>query len=524
MLSGILHSQSKTVTFAAVILAGSALLSSLLAFVRERLLASHFGAGDDLDAYLAAFGIPDFLYGILVMGGLAASFLPVFSDYVHKSKEEAWRFASNLLNGALLVLGVFSLFLFFLAPVLVHAIAPGFPKEKLELTVGLMRIMFLSPLFFALSSVFSSVLHYFNRFLAYALAPLAYNIGIIVGILFLSPVFGIWGVVMGVVLGASFHALVQLSAVLATGFRWKPILEFSHPGLREVFKLALPRVIGAAGVYFNPIVMNALSSTLFAGSLAILNFANRAQMFPVGLIGISFALAVFPSLTRAFSRHNTAEFAKTFSLIFRQVVFFTLPVALFLFFFSSPIIQVLFRVGKFTQEAADLTSLLLHIFALSIPFQALIPLLVRAFFSLQNTKIPTLVSLGGVAVNIALAVLLIKGTNLGIQSLPLAYALSSIGQCLCLLLFLQRRFVFSWMELLQGLKKPALSSVLFSIACVLLLSVFQKQGALLQLIFAGGGAAGVFLLSSFLLKSQELKEFFSAFKIQFSHNDNEKHP
>ena len=320
---------------------------------------------------------------------------------------------------------------------------------------------------------------------------------------------------MGVVLGASLHALVQLSAVLATGFRWKPILDFSHPGIRQVFKLALPRIIGAAGVYFNPIVMNALSSTLFAGSIAILNFANRAQMFPVGLIGISFALAVFPSLTRAFSQNDKAEFKKTFSLIFRQIVFFALPIALFLFFFSGPIIQVLFRTGKFTQENADLTSLLLATFALSIPFQALIPLLVRAFFSLQNTKIPMLASLGAVGANILLAVLLLKETNLGIQSLPLAYALSGVLQCICLLVFLHRCSVFSLRELLQGLKKPIISSALFSVAAFVLLPTFQ--GAFLKLLFAGGGAAGVFLLSSFLLKSQELKDFFSSFKTQFSH-------
>jgi peptidoglycan biosynthesis protein MviN/MurJ (putative lipid II flippase) len=128
-------------------------------------------------------------------------------------------------------------------------------------------------------------------------------------------------------------------------------------------------------------------------------------------------------------------------------------------------------------------------------------------------------SLGAVAANISLAVLFIKGAHLGIQSLPLAYALSSVLQCICLLVFLQRRLVFSWKELLQGLKKPAISSALFSIACVLLLFIFQGQGAFPKLLLAGGGAVGVFLLSSFLLKSQELKEFFSSFKTQFTHNE-----
>ena len=181
MIKRVFHFQTKTVTFAALLLGISALISRLLGLFRDRLLAGTFGAGQDLDVYFAAFRIPDFVYGILIMGGISAIFLPVFSEYFKKDEQEAWRLASNILNCFLVLLIVICGILAIFTPWLIKFITPGFSPEQKALAVSLTRIMFLSPIFLGLSSLFSGVLHYFNRFLAYSIAPVLYNLSIIFG-------------------------------------------------------------------------------------------------------------------------------------------------------------------------------------------------------------------------------------------------------------------------------------------------------------------------------------------------------
>ena len=300
MLLRLFNSQTRTVTFAAILLLVSALISRFLGLVRDRLLAGKFGAGEELDIYFAAFRIPDFVYGILIMGGVAAVFLPVFSEYFKKDQEQAWKFASNLLNCFFILLVVVCGILAFFTPLLVNLISPGFSPENKELTIALTRIMFLSPIFFGLSSIFSGMLHYFNRFLAYSLVPVIYNLGIIFGIVFLVPIFGLYGLAYGVILGAAFHWLFQLPVARAAGYKYLPILNFRNFGLLKVFKLMVPRTIGAAAYHVNLIVVTAIASTLTAGSISIFNFANNLQYFPIGLIGVSFSMAAFSANGNSF--------------------------------------------------------------------------------------------------------------------------------------------------------------------------------------------------------------------------------
>ena len=430
----------KELRISALILALSSLMSAFLGLLRDRLLASHFGAGLELDAYFTAFRVPDFLYAVLIMGGMNSVLLPMISRRFHEEHEEAWKFVSNLLNTLFVCVALFALILFVGAPLLIGLITPGFSLETKELTVSLTRLMLLSPILFSLSAVFSSILQYFHRTLAFALAPVLYNLGIILGIIFLVPVFGVWGVAMGVVGGAFLHLLSQACVAFAAGFRWKSILSFKDPHLYEMFLLAIPRTIGGGLYQFNLIVVTALASTLGAGSLVVFNLANNIQYLPAGIVGVSFALASFPAFSTIAARGDHLEFRRFFTKAFRLTVITVLPLATILFFFGEEIVRILFQTGKFQEESAGLVASLLGVFSLGILFQALIPFVSRAFFALSDTTTPTVI--GGVAIllNVALAVFLLQNTSLGIVSLAISLTVSAIFQCMALLVALQTKF------------------------------------------------------------------------------------
>ncbi|MDO8470509.1 MAG: murein biosynthesis integral membrane protein MurJ [bacterium] len=422
------------------ILSASSLLSAVLGLLRDRLLVSHFGAGHVLDAYFAAFRVPDFLYAVLIMGGMNSVLLPMISRRFHEEHEEAWKFVSNLLNTLFVCVAVFALILFVGAPLLIGLITPGFSLETKDLTVSLTRLMLLSPILFSLSAVFSSILQYFHRTLAFALAPILYNLGIIGGIVFLVPIFGIWGVALGVVGGAFLHFFSQACVAFTVGFRWKSILSFKDRNLYEMFVLAIPRTIGGGLYQLNLVVVTALASTLGAGSLVIFNLANNIQYLPAGIAGVSFALASFPAFSTIAARGDRKEFRAFFMKAFRATVITVLPLAIFLFFFREEIVRILFQAGKFQEEDAGLVASLLGVFSLGILFQALIPFISRAFFALSDTKTPTVIGGAAIVLNVALAIFLMQNTSLGVVSLATSLTVSAIFQCVLLLFALNAKF------------------------------------------------------------------------------------
>ena len=318
MFGRFFNSQTKTISGAAGILAITALISRLLGLVRDRLLASTFGAGSDLDVYFAAFRIPDFVYNILIAGGVIVAFLPLFSEYFLKDKKEAWDFANNVLNVFLFFLVLISLGISIFAPILVKIITPGFNPQQISLTSLLTRILFLSPILLGLSSIFSGVLQYFNKFLAYSLAPVLYNLGIIMGIIFLAPASGILGVTLGVILGAFLHMVIQIPSAINSGFWYKPTFNLKDPKIKKVFSLMIPRTLGVAAPQINLMVVTAIASGLPAGAISIFTFANNLQQFPLGLIGIPFAIAAFPALSQDWAAQRKDEFIKKFSVNFHS--------------------------------------------------------------------------------------------------------------------------------------------------------------------------------------------------------------
>ena len=288
----------RTILRASILLAFFNLLSRLVGLLRDRILVSHFGATNILDVYYLAFDIPDFVFNLLVAGALAAAFIPVFIEHQEKQPGQEWKLASNFLNFLFVAVAALGLVIFVFTPQLIALIAPGFPPAKQTLAILFTRIMLFSPLIFAVSGVIGSVLQSFNRFLAFSVAPIIYNLGIIFGAIVLVPKFGPAGLAYGVIVGAIMHLLLQWAAAHRVGFRWRLALDWGSQGMRKIFKLMIPRTIGLVAGQINLISLDAFASTAGVGSVAILNIANNFQYLPIALVGISVAVAAFPTMSR----------------------------------------------------------------------------------------------------------------------------------------------------------------------------------------------------------------------------------
>ena len=312
MFKDIFKRQINSITVAAALVALSSLASRLLGVVRDRILAGEFGAGTTLDIYYAAFRIPDLVYNLIVLGALSAGFIPIFTSLIkdykcvkakdcngQENNNEAWSLANNILNILLFGLVVLSLIGIIFAPALTRLIAPGFSADEQALTAALTRVMFMSPLFLGISGIIGGILQSFKRFLVYSLAPVLYNIGIIIGAIYFVPIWGIYGLAWGVILGAFLHMAIQLPTVYQLGFRYSLRINWRDADTWKMGRMMVPRTLSLAVSQINLVVITVLASNLSAGSLTVFNLANNLQSFPIGIFGVSFAIAAFPSLAEA---------------------------------------------------------------------------------------------------------------------------------------------------------------------------------------------------------------------------------
>jgi putative peptidoglycan lipid II flippase len=536
MFGKFLNSQSKTIAMSAIILAASASASRVLGIARDWLLAEYFGAGTDLDVYFAAFRVPDFIYNILVFGGIVVAFLPLFSDYYAKNKEEAWRFANNTLNAFLVFLIGLCLILFLFTPQLALMIAPGFSPAQLEKLVLLTRLMFLSPILFGAASIFSGVLQYFNRFVAYSIAPILYNLGIIAGIVVLSPVFGITGVALGVIGGALFYLLIQIPPALKCGFCYRLTLNFKDGSLKKVFDLMIPRTFGIAANQINQIVTTAVASVLSAGSVTIFNLANNLYSFPVGIFGVSYALAAFPAFSKNFAESNIKELAEKFSSSARQIGYIVLPLGFLMFVLRDPIVSLVYYHGRFSEQAASLTAASLGLFCLGIYFASIMPLIFRLFFAFHDTASPTISTVVSVAANVVLNFAFIdamrtrnifsgaingifglgSAANAPVLGLAIAFTLSNAIQLAVLVLLLYRkdRRVVKGKEIFLSFAKAlAAGAAMFAAvdlaagaANAKILTATPLAAAAYLAVFSVFGAA-IYVVATILLKAPEYADF-----------------
>jgi len=511
------NGETDGLTAAALIIGASSLLSRLLGIVRDRVLASTFGAGDTLDAYYAAFRLPDTIYNLVILGALSAGFIPVFSEYLErKGKPEAMKLASQVLATVGAVLAVASVLIAIFAPWIVPLIAPGFSSDKLQLTIDLTRVMALSPFFLGLSGVLGGVLQSLRIYAAYAIAPALYNIGIIIGTIFLVPWLGPIGLAWGVALGAFAHFFVQLMHVYQLGLPKLPWPSFSQEGVRRILKLMAPRTAGLGVTQINLFILLAIATTIGSGSVAVFNLANNLQSFPIGLIGISFSIAAFPALARAFGAEDDKAFKRSLSDAARKILFFTIPATALFILLRAQIVRITLGDGNFDWNDTIRTADVLGWFAVSLAAQSLVPLYARAFYAVQNTWTPLWIGIVSEIVNLVLALML--SPTLGVAGLAIALSSSAFVQLILLYAFLRKsRGSLGGVGLLPSVWKVILASV---VMCVVAFPLRQWIGTLyplrtfwqvaLQFIVSFIGGALGFLITAWMLKSPELNEFVSA--------------
>lgn len=528
MFKKIITGKSKTIVSAAIIIGAASFASRILGLFRNRILAGMFNASIELDMYYAAFRLPDLVYNLLVLGALSAGFIPIFVGYINnhtntKDNKEAWYLANNILNILVIALVCSCFILIIFAPFLVKIVAPGFKGEQSLITVKMIRIMLISPILLGLSSVFGGILQSFKRFFIYSLAPIFYNIGIIIGAVYFFKFWGIYGLAWGVVLGAFLHFINQMIASFTLGYRYQKIIDLKDKGIRKIFKMMPPRVLTLAITQINLLVITAIASTLKDGSIAIFNFADSLQGFPIGIFGVSFAIAAFPTLSEFAHKDNKDDFIKSFSTTFRQIIFFVIPISFLLIVLRAQTVRIVYGTGKFDWNSTILTMNTLALFCLSLFSQSLSPLLVRGFYAYHDSKTPLYAALFGVIVNIILSLAFTKYLTFGVFGLALAFSIAS--WCNMGFLFLALRLKIGRIDGRKIFKTMA--KIVFSATVAVLITQIYKfiiepftgtetlLRLLIQTSIAGAIGFLIYGLLCWLLQVEEFFVFFSSLKRKF---------
>lgn len=386
--------ESGSLNQAALLLGSFTLLSQVLALFRDRLLAHYIGPSPELDAYYAAFRVPDLIFiGIASLASITVliPFLVAKMDG-DKVTDSARKFLNDIFTVFLSLVVLVSAFIFFIMPNLVFFIAPGFEPAYQETVVTLSRIMLLSPILIGLSNLFGTVTQLFRKFFIYGLSPVFYNLGIIGGILFFYPNFGVYGLGFGVALGALLHLLVQVFAVHNSGFSPRISLSVNFADIKQAALTSLPRTLGLAFNNIALIVIIALASYLQGGSISVFSFSYNLQSVPLNIIGISYAVAAFPTLAKSFGMGKTEEFKKHLKEAARAIVFWSLPVIFLFIVLRAQIVRVILGSGVFSWNNTRLVAACLAIFAVSVLAQGMITLLSRAYYATGNTRRPLIIN------------------------------------------------------------------------------------------------------------------------------------
>lgn len=442
----------------------SLFLSRILGILRDTVMTAKFGVGQDTDAYRLAFQIPDLLFFAVAGGALSSAFIPVFSEYFHTNrKSEAWKVFSVVTTVMSLLLLVLIAGAWIFALPLAKLIAPGKPDEVLPLIAQMSRILLPAQFAFFVGGLMFGTLYARKVFAIPGLGPNVYNLGIIAGAFFLSAfvtpgIVGMtWGALVGAIIG---NLVIPLFALIKLGAEFKPSLDISHPGVKKVFKLMIPVVLGLSlpGVY--GLIMQIFGSYYAAGINTALDLSNKVMQAPLGIFGQALALAVFPTLSQFFAENKMDAFRTQLEASLRTVLYLTVPVSAAMFVLAPEMVAVLFSWGK--ASTTDLSALVssLQMFSIGVFAWCLHPTLMRAFFALQQTVTPVVLGTFTTAIFLGL-VFGLKETSLSYLALPLASSISAI--CLSIMFSVAIKNKIGGLnlgELLTAFGKCALASAL----------------------------------------------------------------
>jgi putative peptidoglycan lipid II flippase len=404
----------------AVLLSVLTLGSYLMGLVRDRVFARTFGAGSDLDVYNAALVLPELVLDVLVLAGLTAAFVPILLRVERDDASLGLAFARTVITTASLAMAVASVVLFVVAPWTVDLVAPGFDAAQAEQYTLLFRQMCLTSFVFAVSFALGELLVARQRFLAYGIAPLLYNLGIVLGALLLAPVMGIGGVAVGTLVGALLHLAVRVIGVGRIGFRYRPAFEVRTPGFREFLRLSVPRALAQPIEAVTFLFFTRVASEMAAGSVSAVSFARNFQSVPVSLIGIAFSVAAFPVLSRVAATGDRGRFGRVVRDNVVLIGGLSAIAGLALALVAGLAIRLLLGGEAFDEDDVAITTTLLVAFAISVPLESLTHVLARSIYATRHTLLPVLASLMGLVV-IVVTLEVLRASE-GLVAVPLAFA------------------------------------------------------------------------------------------------------
>ncbi|MCR5214767.1 MAG: murein biosynthesis integral membrane protein MurJ [Eubacterium sp.] len=494
-------------------------LASILGYARQIIISNSFGFGIESDAYYAAFTIPDLIYNVLVGGGLSSAFIPVFSAYLTRNKEdEGFRMASTILNIVALVSGIASIVGIIFAPQLLPLIC-DFSKGGqpfFELTVKLTRIMFFQSFFMCLTGICMGILQAYKDFTPPSLGSVIYNLVIIVtGIILYKLGAGIAGFSIGVVLGSIVHFSIQVYCIKKKEFIYHRLIDLDNLGVRRFFKLFWPMLLGISVSQINTIVNKYFGMGVAKSILSAMQNAISIQQLPINMFGFSIAISVFPTMVEHFTLNKLTSYKKDLSMAVRNMVFITLPATFGLISVRVPLIRALYLHGKFTKGDLDILSTLLIFYCLGITAYCVRQVLLQAFYSLQITTIPVIINIIILLLNIVLSYIFVR--IWGANGLGLAYSLAGIVSMT--LLFTTLRFKVGPIrgkEILNSVIRIFLACIIMYIGVFfsikLLDKIFPIERKLYQfveLFLLILIAVLIYMIAAYILKIKELKSAVS---------------
>lgn len=521
----LLLARQTNILTAAFIIMSTTILSQILGLVRQRLLLEIFGASNTLGVYFISARLPDFLFQLIIAGALSSALIPVFSDYLVKGRQEdANRLASKLLTLGLIMFSILAIVLFIFSFYFSSLIAPGLSHNQTILMSNLMRIIIIGQLLFVIASFFTAILQSYNHFFIPGFASALYNLGIIIGIYFLHPFFGIYSAAYGVILGAFIFMVIQIPLIRKVKFSLRPSFSFNFlkdPGIVQVLKLMWPRTLSIGVFQLGTLAIVTLVSFLKdpGRNYVIFDLAQTLAFAPVSLIGNAIAQAAFPVLSR--ERDKIEEFKSTFITSFNQMLYLILPISILFLVLRIPLVRLIYGASRFDWPATVLTGRTLAFFCISIFAQSLIYLVSRGFYALHDTKTPLVIGAISTGFMLFLSWFFVFFHDFGVIGIALAFSIASIVNLIISFIILDMKVGgFKKIEFLFTISKIFLATFFTGVALYIPIKlldqlVFDTTKTINLLMLTGiSSFAGLslYLFLTWLFDVKEASTFLLLFK------------
>ncbi len=521
-----LEKKQNSILSAALVITLANIFSSVFGLWRERVLINQFFSTDSsqraYEAFQVAFQIPDMLFQLIIMGALAASFIPLFTELKKKDEAQAFRFTSIVMNWVLLLFIFFSVLAFIFAePITSFRTGLKFTPEQVEIAVKLTRLMLFAQIFFAISNFLTGILQAYQRFVAPALAPIFYNLGIMLGTVFLSHYFGIYAAGLGVLLGAFLHMAIQFPLVWKMGFRFRFDFDLKFPSVKRLFTLMPPRFLTVGVTEFQNLAMGFFATTIGDLSFVVVKLATRLMTLPIRFFGVPISQASLSFLSEESAWQNREKFNRLLLQSLNQIAFFAMPASVLLLILRVPIVRLIFGTYNFPWKTTVLTGKVVAIIAISITAQAMVQLLLRAFHALKDTKTPFIITLITVLAYLLVSYFSVYVFSLDVLGLGLAISLAAFLELALFLFLLNKKiscFSFQdfWLPQLKILAASFLMAVFLYLPFKILDEVVFDTSRTIDLIALTISTASVatlvYLYFSVLFDVKELVYFGNIFK------------